>query len=68
MQRIPRIDPGARRFDPDLVEGFLAARRVQNNVLRIVALLAVATTCSVAYWISGPAILSKGLAAFAGGI
>jgi len=51
-----------------LVQGFLAARRVQNRVVRIVALLAVATTCSIAYWISGPAVLSKGLAVFAGGI
>jgi hypothetical protein len=50
------------------VEGFLAARRVQNRVVRIVALLAVAATCSIAYWISGPAILSKGLAVFGGGI
>jgi hypothetical protein len=68
MHRIPHIDPGARRFEPDLVEGFLAARRVQNRVVRIVALLAVATTCSIAYWISGPAVLSKGLAVFAGSI
>lgn len=68
MQRISHIDHGARRFDPDLVEGFLAARRVQNRLLRIVALLAVATTCSIAYWISGPAFLSKGLAVFAVGL
>jgi hypothetical protein len=61
MQRIPH-------FDPDLVDGFLAARRVQNHVLRIVALLAVATTFSIAYWISGPALLTKGLATFASGI
>ncbi|MFM9846602.1 MAG: hypothetical protein ACKVP3_05520 [Hyphomicrobiaceae bacterium] len=68
MQRIPQINLAARRFDPDLVEGFLAARRVQNRVLRLVALLAVAITCCIAYWVSGPAFLSKGLAAFAGGI
>lgn len=68
MQRISHIDPRARRFDPDLVEGFLAARGVQNHVLRIVAVLTVAITCCIAYWVSGPAFLSKGLAAFAGGI
>ena len=68
MQLTPHIDFGTRRFEPDLVQGFLAARRVQNRVVRIVALLAVATTCSIAYWISGPAVLSKGLAVFAGGI
>ena len=68
MQLTPHIDSGTRRFEPDLVQGFLAARRVQNRVVRIVALLAVATTCSIAYWISGPAVLSKGLAVFAGGI
>ncbi len=68
MHRISHFEPSVRRFDPDLVEGFLAARRMQNHVLRIVALLAVVTTCSIAYWISGPALLSKGLATFAGGI
>lgn len=68
MQWIPQTNLAARRFDPDLVEGFLAARRVQSHVLRIVALLAVAITCCVAYWVSGPAFLSKGLATFAGGI
>ena len=68
MQRISHFDLGARRFDPDLVQGFLAARRMQNRILRVVALLAVATTCSIAYWISGPAFLSKGLAVFAGGV
>lgn len=68
MRRIPHFDAGTRRFDPDLVDGFLAARRVQNHVIRIVALLAIATTCSIAYWVSGPAVLSKGLAPFAGGI
>jgi hypothetical protein len=68
MQRTPHIDPGTRRFEPDLVEGFLAARQVQNRVVRIVALLAVAATCSIAYWIGGPVLLGKGLAVLTGGI
>jgi hypothetical protein len=51
MRRIPHFDAGTRRFDPDLVDGFLAARRVQNHVIRIVALLVIATTCSIAYWV-----------------
>ena len=68
MRRIPHFDAGTRRFEPDLVEGFLAARRVQNHVVRIVALMAIAMTCSIAYWVSGPAVLSKGLASFAGGL
>lgn len=68
MRRIPQFDAGARRFEPDLVEAFLAARRAQNHVVRIVALIAIAMTCSIVYWISGSAVLSKGLASFAGGI